>query len=169
MKHRWPRIKPVLDACCGSKAFWFDKNDHRALFVDKRREKLTTDGRYGRRKIIVDPDIAADFRRLPFPNETFYLVVFDPPHLTRNGRNSWMGKKYGTLNGNWREEIRQGFSECFRVLRPFGTLVFKWNELDIDVKEILRLTPSPPPIRKPLRQEPQFALDRLHQSLTTPK
>lgn len=27
---------PVLDACCGSRAFWFDKADSRAMFVDKR-------------------------------------------------------------------------------------------------------------------------------------
>ena len=27
----------VLDACCSSRAFWFDKTDGRALFVDKRK------------------------------------------------------------------------------------------------------------------------------------
>lgn len=144
MERGWSRIKPVLDACCGTRAFWFDKADPRTLFIDKRREKITTDSRAGRRQFEVKPDLLADFTRLPFPNETFYLVIFDPPHLTRNGRNSYMGKKYGTLNGNWREEIRQGFAECFRVLKPFGTLVFKWSELDIDVKEILKLTPTPP-------------------------
>ena len=25
---------PVLDACCGSRAFWFDKADPRCLYVD---------------------------------------------------------------------------------------------------------------------------------------
>lgn len=28
----------VLDACCGSRMFWFDRADSRAVFVDKRRE-----------------------------------------------------------------------------------------------------------------------------------
>ena len=31
-------LPPVLDACCGSRMFWFDKKDARATFVDKRRE-----------------------------------------------------------------------------------------------------------------------------------
>ena len=34
---------PVLDACCGSRMFWFDKQDDRALFVDKRRETWPID------------------------------------------------------------------------------------------------------------------------------
>lgn len=29
-------LPPVLDACCGSRMFWFDKQDERALFIDKR-------------------------------------------------------------------------------------------------------------------------------------
>ena len=32
---------PVLDACCGSRMFWFDRKDNRATFVDKRRERHT--------------------------------------------------------------------------------------------------------------------------------
>ena len=30
---------PVLDACCGSRMFWFDRTDRRAVFVDRRRER----------------------------------------------------------------------------------------------------------------------------------
>lgn len=40
--------------------------------------------------------------------------------------------------------IRRGFAECFRVLRPGGTLIFKWNELAVPVREILALTPERP-------------------------
>lgn len=35
--------KPVLDVCCGPKLFWFDRNDPRAVFLDKRILKLTTE------------------------------------------------------------------------------------------------------------------------------
>jgi hypothetical protein len=136
--------RPVLDACCGPKMFWFNPQDERTLFIDKRREILTSDSRQGRRQISIDPDLIADFTNLPFPKDNFHLVVFDPPHLTRNGKNSWMGKKYGTLKGNWREELRMGFEQCFRVLKPFGTLIFKWNEGDISLAEILELTPNKP-------------------------
>jgi ubiquinone/menaquinone biosynthesis C-methylase UbiE len=40
--------------------------------------------------------------------------------------------------------LRKGFSECFRVLEPNGVLVFKWNETQIKVSEILKLTTEKP-------------------------
>ncbi|OAM89303.1 methyltransferase [Termitidicoccus mucosus] len=124
--------------------FWFDKNDPRAVFIDKRAESFLADNRKGRKMLHVAPDLVADFTALPFPDRCFSLVVFDPPHLTRNGKTSRMHKKYGSLVGDWREELRQGFSECFRVLKRNGILVFKWNEVDIPVSQILALTPERP-------------------------
>ncbi len=129
----------VLDPCCGSRMMWFDKNDGRALFLDKRRETL----HYGEREIVVDPDVLADFTSLPFDENSFSLVVFDPPH-TFNGTQGYMGMKYGTLAPGWREEISAGFAECFRVLKPHGTLVFKWNEHRVPVATILAMTPEKP-------------------------
>jgi len=80
------------------------------------------------RKINVDPDIIADFRKLPFPDKSFKLIVFDPPHLKRLGQNSWMAKKYGVLDKDtWKEDLRKGFSECWRVLAIHGSLIFKWS------------------------------------------
>jgi len=142
-----PGSVSILDACCGSRMFWFDRKNPRALFVDKRRESHTLpdkSSKGGSRELIVDPDLQADFRALPFEDESFPLVVFDPPHLVRAGKNSWLAKKYGKLEGDWKEDLRQGFAECFRVLAPFGTLVFKWNENDVRVSEILALTPERP-------------------------
>lgn len=34
--------------------------------------------------------------------------------------------------------LKQGFNECFRVLDDYGVLVFKWNEDQVTVKEVLR-------------------------------
>ncbi len=127
--------------------FWFDRQDPRAIFVDKRREShVLTDksSAGGTRTLVVDPDIQADFTALPWENETFALVVFDPPHMIRNGKKGWLAKKYGKLEGDWREELRAGFAECFRVLKPEGTLIFKWNEHEIPVSQILALTPERP-------------------------
>lgn len=77
-------------------------------------------------------DIIADFRALPFADASFPIVVFDPPHLERVGENAWMSKKYGRLNKDtWRDDLRAGFEEAFRVLRPHGVLIFKWNEVQI--------------------------------------
>lgn len=133
----------VLDACCGPRMMWFDKTDHRALFVDKRHEELSADTRQGRRHIVIAPDQIADFTCLPFADDTFTLVVFDPPH-TFAGPNGWTAKKYGRLPVNWRDEIGDGFRECFRVLCPGGTLIFKWNEHRIPVSTVLSLTPEKP-------------------------
>jgi SAM-dependent methyltransferase len=133
----------ILDACCGPRMMWFEKSDARALFVDRRRETAIVDTRQGRREIVVDPDIIADFTALPFSDGTFSLVVFDPPH-TVSGPNGWTRKKYGTLPANWRAEIAHGFRECFRVLCPRGTLVFKWNEHRVPVSRILALTSERP-------------------------
>lgn len=137
----------VLDACCGSRMFWFDRADARAVFVDNRRETHTlpdVSSAGGSRTLTVSPDILADFTDLPFPDGRFALVVFDPPHLLRAGPKGWQAKKYGKLPADWRELLRRGFAECFRVLRAEGTLIFKWNEHEIAVSEILALTPEKP-------------------------
>lgn len=127
----------VLDACCGSRMFWFDKENEDVTFMDKRQEyeKLSTG-----HIINVNPDVVADFRNMPFEDDSFWHIVFDPPHLLNAGDKSWLAKKYGRLNKNsWQEDLRLGFNECMRVLKPNGTLVFKWNEDQIKLKEILQL------------------------------
>ncbi|ELH4421391.1 TPA: class I SAM-dependent methyltransferase [Staphylococcus pseudintermedius] len=129
-------MKRILDACCGSRMFWFDKSNQDVIFMDKRQLQTNLcDGR----KLEVNPDIVADFRNMPFDDESFYMVVFDPPHLIRAGKNSWLSKKYGVLEETWRADIKQGFDECMRVLKPNGTLIFKWNEEQIKLSEILKV------------------------------
>lgn len=133
---------PILDMTAGSRMMWFDKHNPDVTFVDKypRREDLPT-GHH----IDVDPDIVGDFRNLEFDDNQFSLVIFDPPHLLRAGKNSWLRKKYGVLSPDtWKDDMRQGFDEAMRVLKPFGTLVFKWNEDQIGLPEILRAIPYEP-------------------------
>ena len=131
----------ILDACCGSKMFWFDTSRHDTVYMDNRElDTKLCDGR----RLVIEPDVVADFRDMPFPDETFTLVVFDPPHLIRAGRTSWLALKYGVLGNDWREDLRKGFAECFRVLKPDGILVFKWNECQVKLKDVLRLTEEQP-------------------------
>ena len=100
----------------------------------KENSRILCDGR----SLKISPDVVADFRQIPFPDESFYLVVFDPPHLIRAGETSWIAKKYGKLNSEtWKNNIEQGFNECMRVLKTNGTLIFKWNEEQIKLKDVL--------------------------------
>lgn len=136
------RAKRVLDPCCGSRMFWFDRENPEVVFGDIRTEQHTLcDGR----ALNIAPDVPMDFRSLPFPDGSFRLVVFDPPHLRKAGPQSWLRAKYGVLDSDhWQADIRQGFAECFRVLEPGGVLIFKWNETQIKVREILALTDQKP-------------------------
>jgi SAM-dependent methyltransferase len=131
----------VLDPACGSRMFWFDREDDRAIYGDIRTEShILCDGR----ALEIKPDLEMDFRDMPFPDNRFALVVFDPPHIENFGPNSWMAKKYGRLSAGWRDDLRQGFAECFRVLRPEGVLIFKWNDTRFPVSQVLALTPERP-------------------------
>ena len=142
--------KKVLDACCGSRMFYFDKQDERVLFTDIREHQerivdIGTEGTKGRKPIVVKPDVVSDFRNMPFEDNSFYHIVFDPPHFYKGaGKTGMIAFKYGLLKKTWKEDIKKGFSECFRVLKPNGTLIFKWCESEIPLKEILKLTDKKP-------------------------
>ncbi len=129
-------MKKILDACCGSKMFWFDKSNQDVIYMDNR--ELSTNLCDGR-KLEVKPDLVASFTDMPFANNSFYMVVFDPPHLNKIGEKSWMAQKYGKLPQDWPTLINKGFEECMRVLKPNGTLIFKWNEEQIKLSEILKV------------------------------
>lgn len=131
----------ILDACCGSRMFWFDKQNKNVVFGDIRTENHTLcDGRL----LEIKPDIEMDFRNMPFKDNAFKLVVFDPPHMNSLGKNSWMAKKYGVLSNGWEDDIKRGFTECMRVLDIGGTLIFKWNESQIKISKIIEVIGQQP-------------------------
>lgn len=128
---------------------WFDREHPDVIFGDQRREVLTVSDRShgkqsGTRTLRIEPDTMLDFRSLPYPDGAFKLVAFDPPHLVRAGARSWLAAKYGKLGPDWREDLRKGFEECFRVLAADGVLVFKWNETQVKVKEVLAVATVSP-------------------------
>ena len=155
--------RPILDACCGSRMFWFDARNPNVLFVDNRRLDTQAIWKSGNGKAVryctVDPDVLADFRHLPFPDESFWHIVFDPPHLYSVGDNAWMAKKYGKLPKDWKPLIHDGFHECWRVLKANGTLIFKWNEDQIAVRENHRLHRRPTALWTQKRPSVENALD----------
>lgn len=129
----------ILDVCCGSKMFWYDKENKDTIFIDIRKEILEFKDRDKLRKSFVNPDIIADFRDIPFDNNYFDLVVFDPPHLSKVGDKSWLAKKYGKLNKDtWGDDLKKGFDECMRVLKKSGVLIFKWSDYEIHISEVFK-------------------------------
>jgi SAM-dependent methyltransferase len=136
---------------------WFDKNNPLAVFMDKdddltielrRRAYQRQRGMPGHAKIkghFTNKTFVADFRKIPFQDEAFQLIVFDPPFLSLAGENSLFGKRYGTMNREtWPADLRLAANELWRVLKTGGVLVFKWNNHDIKFKSVLRLFPKMP-------------------------
>jgi SAM-dependent methyltransferase len=128
---------------------WLDRQHPDVVFGDKRSETITVSDQShgnvgGTRTLRIEPDALIDFRALPYADGSFKLVAFDPPHLVRAGARSWLAAKYGKLGQNWQDDLRKGFAECFRVLDPDGVLIFKWNENQVKVSEVLALTPVSP-------------------------
>ena len=127
-------MKPILDPMCGSRMFYFDKNNKSVLFGDIRDETHWT-RQY--KKLEIHPDQLMDARELEFPDNTFSLVVLDPPHLINCGKTSDMAKSYGVLEKAWHADMKKIFNEAWRVLKPNGTLIFKWADKDVSLVALL--------------------------------
>ncbi len=132
----------ILDVCCGGKMFYFDKNDPRVLFQDIREVETTLcDGRH----FEIKPDVVGDFRSMQFADESFSLVVFDPPHLkytSAKETKGWQMTKYGWLDNDWKNTLMKGFSECFRVLKRGGVLGIQVERNRYTSKQDLRTNTS---------------------------
>lgn len=132
--------KLILDATCGMRGIWFQKDETHTLYCDARTAHYESDygTRQAHRTIDVNPDMEIDFTKMPFEEGTFNLVVFDPPHLIGKDK-SWLKRMYGCYETKEQalRSVSQGIRECMRVLRTGGVLVFKWNELDISTREII--------------------------------
>lgn len=117
--------KFILDATSGFRMMWFDKHHPNAIYLDQRPE--------------CEPDIVGDFRDLKqFKDETFRLIVFDPPHMGC-GKNSIMKKKFGVLPSSWRTDFYHAFKEFHRILQPYGTLITKWNDHDQPAERVIAM------------------------------
>lgn len=137
--------KLILDACCGGRMFWWDKNNPDTLFTDIREVGKGAFANNWNPNWCVKPDQIIDFRNMPFGDKSFKMVVYDPPHLTSGSEKSVINKKYGLLNKiTWKQDIVDGFKECWRVLDDFGVMIFKWNEANIKASELIKSFPVEP-------------------------
>jgi SAM-dependent methyltransferase len=121
----------ILDACCGGRMWWWDKAHPLATYMDiSERPKGSVDHRPNWE---CRPDTIGDFRSMPFADESFQLVLFDPPHIVRPNPSGRIVATFGALSPETeQDDLRRGFAECWRVLVAGGTLVFKWGAGSID-------------------------------------
>ncbi len=135
-----PVTAEILDACCGGRHWWWDKAHPLAVYMDKRVEPMGSCD--VRPNWCCEPDLVGDFRAMPFPDDTFQLVLFDPPHIVRENASGYIVQKFGALEPDTEQtDLARGFAECWRVLRPGGSLVFKWAERLDRVEQHFPATP----------------------------
>jgi len=122
----------MIDLCCGGRHWLFDKDPSDVIFMDIRSVEK------GNLQIqpnwCVKPDIIGDYTKIPFADSTFEYVFWDIPHAIN--LSGIMGKKYGELGENWKDDLRKGFSEIHRILKHKGAMIFKFNDLSISFKDI---------------------------------
>jgi len=126
--------KFILDATAGYRMMWFNKKHPNCIYLDQRPE--------------CEPDIVGDFRDLKqFPDESFRLIVFDPPHLFKKEKGflTNIQAAYGYLQPDtWKTDLKKAFKEIWRILKPYGILIFKWNNHHISSNEVIDLAPAKP-------------------------
>ena len=137
----------ILDATCGFKSTWFEKNIHDGVVYIDHRVMKPLKLPNGRNWEIL-PDIKAKWQALPFRDNVFSCIYFDPPQIfAKRKKKETMVMKitYDVLDPwTWRETIRKAFFEFMRVLKPDGVIVLKWNETGKSLDEFLDCCPLKP-------------------------
>lgn len=146
--------KIILDATAGWRQMWNDKNFPFAVFCDiQSDDELEAKhvayekqrGHKGNPFCFTNKTKVMDFRKIDFPDETFRLVIFDPPQSTALSPKSALYKKWGALvPETWQHDLKRAAKELWRVLKPYGILIFKWSSTEIPINSVLKLFPTQP-------------------------
>lgn len=104
LKVFFPDAETALDMTYGSGAFWDGSTSVRVTATDADPTRAV--------------DGTTDFRNLSYPNATFDVTLFDPPHIADAGAESIMGQRFGTYpDADLQDAIRAGAAEAMRVAR----------------------------------------------------
>ncbi len=142
--------KFILDACCGGRHMWIQKENKNTIFMDIRSVPKGTIKLQPNWSC--EPDVISSYADMPFDDDSFNLINWDIPHKL-GGDKGLITMKYGHLDReNWKETTRKGFEECMRVLKPKGVLIFKFADVSISFKEVLSLFPIKPLFGTPTKK-----------------
>ncbi len=125
-------MKPILDATAGNRALWPAKNPPNVVFMDKEIG------------LAMAPDLFATWQKLPFRDDVFSLVFFDPPH-SKFGLNSIHMNPLGHVaknGGTWWSSLETGwFGVFYKAQNEFSRvsdiLCFKWNTTSHSLEKVL--------------------------------
>ncbi len=117
----YPRTPPgrILDATVNRGRFW----------QSSQRPVIGMDVNWGFR-----PDVSGDNRRMPFRDESFDVVIYDPPHIPNQGkdRSKDFNTRFGLVlkspaaNGYNFSHLYPPFArEAYRILKSEGILLCK--------------------------------------------
>ncbi len=111
----------MLDVTAGNRMLWPNKNPPNTVFMDKE---------VGLR---VAPDIFGAWNSLPFRDDSFDCIMFDPPHLMYMGPNSMHrdpgGQSWWGLGWKNRMDLVRTLVTAQREFSRVGKrLLFKWGE-----------------------------------------
>ena len=153
--------KLILDATSAFRMMWFDKEQENTVYLDKRsdeelQEAIEQFGKNRGRPVFKEPwnpenkTVKGDYRKLPYPDKSFKLIIFDPPHLVGSDSPRFqMGLQFGVLKAEtWQSDISKASRELWRVLEDYGVLLFKWCDSNFDYERVLKLFPVRPLIRQ---------------------
>ena len=131
-------MKPVLDATAGNRHMWVNKKPDNVVFLDKELN------------LRIPPHIFATWRYLPFRDDSFHCVIFDPPHVFSvtsqfnrdpkarpHGQNKIPGW-YGAFKSR-RDATIQIIHAQREFSRVASRMCFKWNEASMKLWNVLGL------------------------------
>ena len=123
----------LLDVTVGSKKIYNGKEirlGDNLVGIDVRSGDFTIKkekyGHWADLVMIIKPTVKADLQHLPFKDNVFRMIIFDPPHLTSKSESSIMYRTYGGWTKSERLHILpKANNEFKRVLKEGGFLILK--------------------------------------------
>jgi len=110
-------MKPCLDATAGYRMMWPTKQMEGWVYLDKRPE--------------VKPDLVAMWSNLPFRDNVFEVIMFDPPHLIDRGGMGKIIQKMREKYTTWsrRKDVAPTIFKAAKEFSRVGNiLILKWYD-----------------------------------------